>query len=116
MLCFAPMVPIPAQMTSCLPSANQMVIPSPAVNAPATQVCTNVEVGQQSEALAASASSAPPALERTPLRSEAVLLQPLSKEQKEGTPAEVAQLTTLMLRNIPKGVTRSMLLDLLRSA
>lgn len=115
-MCFAPMVPIPAQMTSCLASANQMVIPSLAVNAPATQACTNVEVGQQTEAIAKSAPSAPPASERTPLRSEAVLFQPRSIEQKEGTPAEEAPLTTLMLRNIPKEVTRSMLVDLLRSA
>merc|ERR1712232_882219 len=37
-----------------------------------------------------------------------------NNEQKEGMPAEGAR-TTLMLRNIPQEVTRSMLLDLLRS-
>merc|ERR1712146_676526 len=47
-------------------------------------------------------------------RSAAVLFQPGNNEQKEGTPAERAR-TTLMLRNIPQEVTRSMLLDVLRS-
>jgi len=65
---------------------------------------------------AACDSSAIPALPRTRLRSEAGLFQPRSNEQKEDLSAEAAQPTTLMLRNIPKEVTRSMLLDILRSA
>jgi hypothetical protein len=116
MLCCAPFVPIPAQITSCMALANQMVMPSSAVNARATEVCTNEKVLQQTEIPVACDSSAIPASQRTRLRSEAGLFQPRSNEQKEDTPAEAAQPTTLMLRNIPKEATRSMLLDILRSA
>merc|ERR1712232_694441 len=94
-----------------------MNMPSQAVNAPATQVGNNIATVQQAESPMARDSRVEPAIQRTP-RADAVgaaFFQPASDEHKEATPAEDAPQTTLMLRNVPQGVTRSMILHVLQT-
>merc|ERR1712151_393 len=52
---------------------------------------------------------------RTPLRSTATLFQPGNEEQTQDAPLEAAPQTTLILRNLPSTLTRSMVKDMLWS-
>merc|ERR1712187_227794 len=62
-------------------------------------------------------SPAEPGTQRTPgaVAAGAAFFQPASNEHKEATSAVAAPQTTLMLRNIPQAITRSMILNVLQT-
>jgi hypothetical protein len=110
-VCFAPLMPVALTVTACS-ALNQMIIPALACSAAAPQ--TGIEVVQQTDAPVACSPSSAPVLERTPLRPPGVF-QPATNSQKEDALPEETTRTTLMLRNIPIGITRSTIMDVLRS-
>jgi hypothetical protein len=129
-------VQVPSHMVPCVLATNQMM-PTMAVNAPAMQFGNQVQIVQRSVAPAtqdsAGVSNTQRTPLRTPLRSGAALFQPgraepvteqnetvivtgaTPTESVTRTPLTTVAKTTLMLRNIPQGVTRSMVWELLQS-
>jgi hypothetical protein len=114
-LCFGSMMPAPIPITSSGATANQTIAPCLPCNAAATRLGNNVERISWADASEAGSHSPTPVVERTPLRSAAVLFEPTINGQKDDLCTEAAPKTTLMLRNIPSGLCRSMVMDVLRS-
>jgi hypothetical protein len=105
-------------VTACAAATNQMIVPSSGCDATATEIVdADTEAAEQTEPPAACVLSTTPILERTPLRSAAALFQPMTTRKKEDTLAEEATpKTTVMLRNLPIGLNRSAMMEVLRSA
>jgi hypothetical protein len=95
----------------------KMSTPSVGSTATTTPGCNRVEITKQTEAPEAGNRPVVPASERSPLRSAATPYTPPAEEDKEDeTASDTASRTTIMLCNLPRHYSRSLVVDLLQSA